>query len=247
MPTFAQPIMIPSRHNPAPRRSSPGPTGRRGGTTLGLLVTLSVIGLLTVTAVVFTPGRLIATPRSPAETVKASHPAHQRTIELLGSLIRRSKQVLALHQRGATPYLELVLWLEDVENPGRIDPGEIAILSHSEVLQTVNFYALDEEAQQEGGLDPTLRALVGGAPETPKLPTSDIAHPDFCNEWRTLPGIAQRVVATHVADMLAHTLGTSESGKTLLRIALTWTGDSSDPPDEAALLLDVVMRPGGAR
>jgi len=228
------------------RRRHPRATGRRGGTATGLIVTLSVIGALTVAAIVMTPASLDAANATQDEGSCARDPAHQRTIDLLGALVSRSRELLALHQRGPTPFLELVLWLEDVENPGRVDPPEVAVLAHSEILQTITFFELAESDQRDEPIDAELLALAGAVPAESVLPAADVASPEFCVQWRRMSGVAPRVVATGVAGMHAEIAGESENGRTLLRIALTWAGDSSDSPDEASRLLDVVMRPDGA-
>jgi hypothetical protein len=222
-------------HNPnegrrrAPRRPC------RGGTTIGLLVTISLIGALAATAVIVTPAYLHASSSARPEPVIARLPAHQQMIELLGSLVSRSREVLAVHQRQASPYLELVLWLEDGANPGRIDPAEVAVITHSEVLRTISFFGL-KEADASDEAQP---AKAAGWVDEP----SDIGSASFCAAWRSRPDVRQRVLGSSVATMEVEPLTDAGDGRALLRISLTWAPDLVDGPDEASVLVDVLMRP----
>ena len=222
--------MLRAGHNPnAPRRVA-ARRPRRGGTTGGLLVTLSLLGALAATAAVVTPAWLLASPNPAPQTVTARAPAHQEVIELLGSLISRSREVLAVHPRGADPYLEIVLWLEDGENRGRVDPDEIAVITHSEVMRTITYFGLEEEgADAEGGEH--------------AVDASDIRRRAFCAAWRSRPDVPPRVLATGIATMEVQAVPRSAEGRRLLRISLTWPADLADGPDEASVLLDVLMRP----
>lgn len=220
-------------HNPNRGRRKGPHCARRGGTTGGLLVTLSLLGALAATAAVITPAYLSASGPEGAEAVTARMPAHHQMIELLGSLISRSREVLAVHQRGPGPYLEIVLWLDDADNPGLIDPDEVAVITHSEVLRTISYFALpgpEEEAEPEEGLCWDTSA-------------SDIRTLAFCAAWRSRPDVRQRVLGTGIAAMDVQRLPPQEGGRTLLCISLTWTSDLADGPDEASVLLDVLMRP----
>ena len=223
-------------HNPKGRRRAAFRRARRGGTTGGLLVTLSLLGALAATAVVVTPAYLSASgPERPAP-VAARMPAHQQMIELLGSLISRSREVLAVHQRGAGPYLEIVLWLDDADNPGLVDPAEVAVITHSEVLRTISYFALpgpDEKAEEAGPEE----AVCWDAA------ASDIRDPAFCAAWRSRADVRQRVLGTGIAAMDVQRLPPQEGGRTLLSISLTWASDLADGPDEASVLLDVLVRP----
>jgi hypothetical protein len=225
--------MTPKRHNPTGTRRSPFGRMRRGGVTAGLVITLSLLSALVVTAVVVKPQYLLASGGGGSpELIRAADPAHQEVIELLGSLISRSKEVLAIHQRGEGPYLELVLWLEDGENAGQIDPAEIGVISHSELLQTVSLYGLAEGVDEE----------EEAAPDGVHASMSDIRAAAFCTAWRGRPDVARRLLARRVAAMEAEAARRSQNSSTLLRISLTWAAEWADSPDEASVLLDVAMR-----
>jgi hypothetical protein len=205
------------------------PRRRRGGTTAGLLVTIGLIGTLAVAATVVTPVYLSAAPDEGSRPLVARHDDNQRVVELLGSLIASSRQVLAVHQRGATPYLQVVLWLEDTANFGAVDADEIAVISHSRLLQTIMLYGRDGEAAEDEA-----------APVAEM--TSDNFSPAFCAAWRARPDVAGRLLARGIESLEIEPAAAAAVDGPRLRISLTWAADSVDGPDKASALLDVAMR-----
>jgi hypothetical protein len=208
---------------------SPAPLARRlrsrGSTLAGVLWTIVLAGAVVATAAVITPSGLRArTPALPAE-IAARLPEHQQVAELVAELIGRSCEVLAIHPRGTTPYLELVLWLEDAPETGTIDLGEVAVLSHSRVLQTMTFYVLDDDeaAAAEG------------------LRREEACKPAFCRAWRDRRDVVARVIATGLSDVRAERLAYPDGRPGLLRIFFTWASQSSDGADEASILIDAAM------
>ncbi len=196
----------------------------RGSTLSGVLIALSLATALSVTAVVVTP-RYLAAQSIAGDVVAARNPVNQQLINGLGALIGRSVEVLAVRPRGATPYSELVLWLEDGGRPGRLDPPELAVLSHSEVLQTIVLYQLFE----------------GESEASHVLDRAEARSAGFCDRWRADPLVAPTVLATGVADMRLEQTGRPYEATQRLRITLTWSSESSDGPDEASLLVDAAM------
>ena len=196
----------------------------RGSTLSGVLVAVSLVTVLSVTAVVVTP-RYLTAQSIASDVVAARNPLNQQFINGLGALIGRSVEVLAVRPRGATPYSELVLWLEDGGRPGRLDPPELAVLSHSEVLQTIVLYQRFEgESEASSVLDRAAAQSAG-----------------FCDRWRSDSLVAPTVLATGVADMRIEQTGRPYEATQRLRITLTWSSDSSDGPDEASVLVDAAM------
>ncbi len=206
---------------------------RRGGTLSGLLATLSIVGALSVTTVVIAPKYLMGRVVPPPSVVTARAPAHQELTNALAALIGRSAGVLAIHPRGATPYVELLLWLQDDEDPGELDEGELALISHSRVLRTVTVY----------------RLAAGEDPSALPLSAARLAGSDFCDRWRADPRVEPVVLATGVSDLEVERLQPLrplEAGDGHpLRIGLTWASDSADGPDEASALVDALMRQWG--
>ena len=198
---------------------------RRGITVSGIVVLATVTTALTVTAAVVTPRYLLAQSVA-SDVVAARNPNNQQFIVGLASLVGRSVEVLAVRQRGDTPYLELVLWLEDRGRPGRLDRSELAVVSHSEVLQTIVLYQRFEDDGPEGAGE-LARIEAQGA--------------GFCDRWRADPNVWPTVLATGVADMRVEQTGRPYEATQRLRITLTWSSDSADGPDEASVLVDAAM------
>lgn len=190
-----------------------------------------------------------------AGTASASRLADQtpapRAAEAL-ALVHGCKQVLAAHNRGATPYTELVLWMHDETNPGVIDASEVAVLCHSRLFRTITVYGL-ASSTPEG-----LMRLSVTVPET----TFD--DPSFCDQWRSMPQIRPLTIATGISDMRLEPL--SEAGGAAsgnhghvgphselstfgrpMRLRLRWTGDSTDGPQETTSMIAVGTRPGRAQ
>ncbi|MBT8485400.1 MAG: hypothetical protein HKO59_06105 [Phycisphaerales bacterium] len=200
---------------------------RRGGVTGTLLGTLAVVGTLTAAAIVVRPAYLQARDGlEPEPPVPARVERHQQVIELLGSLITRSHEVRAIHQPGASPYLEIVLWLEDGVNRDVVDREEIAVLAYSRIMQTVTLFTANPLEEDE-------------VDDAPILRTSDMDEPAFCQRWRDRPDVAARRLATGVERMLVEPAGPGRDDRNLLRITLTWGSDSTDGPDEASVLLHI--------
>ncbi len=201
---------------------------RRGGTLVSWLLTLSILSAFGVTAAMVTPGFLHGSGTLAPTGLAARSPDHQALIDALGALIGRSPKVLAIHDRGPTPYMEVLLWVDDAKNPGTIDGDELALLSHSRVLQTITYYTL-----AEGGDAARYRRGV------------DQLGPAFCTQWRAEPDVMARMIGAGVSDMRVEPVEGGPTGPALLRISLTWGPDSTDGPDEASVLVDAAYGHGG--
>lgn len=137
-------------------------------------------------------------------------------------------RVEAIHAPGqGSPFLEIVLWLEDSENLGTRDPGEVAVISHSRALQTITIAQWAPPDADDH--DP---------PASPDLAESDITGAEFPSWWRSHESVARRVIACGVDGMAADRVRTRD-GRGLLEIRLTWSEDHADGPDEASARLDV--------
>ncbi len=216
---------------------------RRGGTLGEVLVTLGVLGTLGAATLVLAPRYLIAESdgKGGPGTTAARQDAHRELIEDLAVILEHCVGVLAINERGATPFVEVVLWLEDgsTGTAGRADRHEIGLLSHSSVLQTITVYCLSPAAGTDGG-DPA-EPLSGG--------------PEFCQRFRADPRVSALVLGRGVADMRVEPVGAVQAewgeagswgGFQRLLLTLTWAADSADGADEASALVDTVMFPPGA-
>lgn len=196
---------------------------RRGGSTGFALSLLAGFGTLGATAVFVGP-RIISARSSEAEAVVARDPSHQHTIEIFAGILARSRAVLALHDRGETPYEEIVLWIEDRDHPGQIDPHEVVVISHSKVLQTLTYFEVEKHE--------------GSAP----LSFGQLQSVGFCNQRRTDPGVNVRVIGAGISDLDLSRQGNIQGSRALMRISFTWASELTDAPDEAVVLVDVVMQ-----
>ncbi len=196
---------------------------RRGGTIGFVLSLVAGFGTLSVMAVYIGP-RVMYANEGEADVIVAADPSHQNTIEIFAGILARSRAVLALHDRGETPYEEIVLWIEDRERPGRIDPHEVVVISHSKILQTLTYYGVDK--------------IEGSLP----LSSAELKTTRFCDQRRTNPGTTVRVIGAGISDLDLTPQAIIQGSRALLRISFTWASELTDAPDEAAVLVDVVMQ-----
>lgn len=199
---------------------------RRGGTTTGLVVTLSIIGVLGASAVVVTPRLISAASEGPEPSRPARRRSHQEQIEALGRLIGRSRALLSLVERTEGPYLELALWFEDADGSGAVESGELWVISHSRVLQTVTLYerpAGDDRSGAAAQADPRARS--------------------FCDRFRADPKTTARVLVRAVSDMRVERLDGAPPQAQRLRVSLTWSAESADGADEASVVVDAAIHP----
>lgn len=203
---------------------------RMGAVASGLVLTIATIGSLSAMAAFVVPE--FVSGEAPAPKYEREQPAHrQEVLEGLAGLIGGSLEVLAVHQRGVTPFVEVVLWLEDAKNPGVIDEDEIAVVSHSRVLRKVTCYTMSlDDRQPSAALDrDSLRA------------------PAFCDAFRADRRVRPNTVAVGVSDIQIGQAPDVRNGLTRLRIALTWPAESADGAGTASVEVDAVMTPAGAR
>ena len=210
-----------------PGRHSP----RRGSTTGGVLAALVAFGTLGATAVMVGP-RVLEARAEPgtSRTRAARETEHQQIIELFGSIVARSRGVLWIHPREASPYEELVLWLEDSDHPGRMDADEIGVISHSRILRTLTLFRFEQ------------------ADLAPAVSEAAWRLPVFCEAWRTNPNVHTSLIATGISDVQFSVEQLIQGEPPALRITFTWASDSADGPDEASILVNAIAhsRTGGA-
>jgi hypothetical protein len=209
---------------------------RRGGTTLGVVATLSIIGGLALTAFVFSPGTIFGSEDERTDAIVARDPEHRAVVEGLTALLGRSHEIVAVRDRTVSPLLEVVVWLDDAHNPGIVDVDEVALLCHSETLQTIALHMLEEDDDEDQGEEPPDTAAP--AP----LSRSDIEDTRFGAAWRSRRDVSRRVVAAGVSDLAVETVVDIEAGRQMLRISFTWAPETTDGADEATALVDVVRR-----
>jgi hypothetical protein len=198
---------------------------RRGSVTSSLVLSLLSFGVLAAFAAVFGPRYLHATEPGGHQR-HAQFAGHQIVLEGLGRLVSGAQGVIAVHERGPSPFAEVVLWLEDSSNAGVIDRHELVVVGHSRVLRTVTVY---QTARQGGATGASWPA------DAPQLRSRA-----FCDQWRTDPAIRPRVIGTGISDMRIERIDESGVQRARYAITLTWAADSVDGADEATLFVDAI-------
>ena len=197
---------------------------RRGASTAGAATRTLLAGGVLATSVAIGPRFLRAgsdTGDQPT-ALAASDPAHQEVIDGLAGLLSRSRSILAIHPRGETPFVEVVVWLKDENQSGLPNPDEVVVIAHSRLLGVVALYALREDPEAKpGGFD--------------VMPTWGS---DFCATWRDRIDVERRPIATNVRELEVREIGAASSGETMLEITLSWGSDSTDALDKASVLFD---------
>ena len=193
------------------------PSLRRGSALQTVLITMCLISTLLVTAWLSRPVFVRAQSTAPV-TITAHHLQHQHIIESIAALIAGSSKVLAIHPRGHSPFVEIVLRMEAAEQ--HISPSEIAVISHSRILQTITFYSLEaSDEDQVPGSFADAEALL---------------QPGFCDRWRGSEYVMPRVLARGILDMVI----SPTTDERYLLFELTWASDSADGMDKASVLIE---------
>lgn len=184
---------------------------RRGSAMTTTLIALSIAASLAATAWFASPAYLHAGSTSQHEAVVAQSERHQQIIELIANLIGSSAEVIAIYPRGVTPYAEVVLRLAGAGES--VNGDEIALLSHSRLLQTVTLYTHSEGDHE--------------------LTRSELLDRGFPDQWRGDPLVQPRLLAAGLSDMQVQVVQSP-----IVRIALTWAADSADGEDEALVYVN---------
>lgn len=187
-----------------------------GSAISSALIAISITGVVATTAWVARPAYLHA--QSPThESVAARSERNQEIVDLLANLIGSSAEVVAVYPRGATPYAEVVLRIAGEGDAVQSD--EVAVLSHSRVLQSLMLYT-HGDVQDD-------------------LHRAELFASGFPDRWRGDPNVKPILLASGLSDMDVQVV---EPG--LLRIALTWAADSADGEDESMVYVQAMARSG---
>jgi hypothetical protein len=198
---------------------------RRGTAASSLLLSLLSFGVLAFVAALFGPRYLHATEPGGLQR-HAQVAGHQIVLEGLGRLVSGSQGMIAVHERGPSPFVEVVLWLNDTSNPGVIDRDELVVVGHSRVLRTLTVY----QTARQGG----------ATPSTWTPDAAELRQRGFCDQWRTDPAVRPRVIGTGISDMRIERIEQSGEQRARYAITLTWAADSVDGADEATLFVDAI-------
>jgi hypothetical protein len=223
---------------------------RRGITFEAVAWSLVLAGSLATAAVVITPRVIRADDAAGSGAAHAAArvvPAHQKLLDELAALVRQCHAVIEVRARGSGPFASIALWLTDETNPGRLDPEELAVISHSRTVQTLMCHVLDEES-----LASLARRDAVSGRDLPRADRAALARsltaavaageslPDF---WRRQHAVVSRVFAREISDARFELLpraAPGDSTRRQLRITLTWPADSADGSDVASTSVDVL-------
>jgi hypothetical protein len=209
----------------APLRSDRAwaPRMTRIGATLRSLVLFTCGAVfLGASAMILDPTTLLAGSRPLRDDAAALELRRRDFLNALAALVSDCTEILAVHQRGPTPYAEIVLWVNDIANPGVIDPQEIAVISHSQPLHAVTIYSLPgtdfwaavSDANQYSGSNRSEKRLLIEAENSVSMPRPAnqkvsigpisrqvLTQPAFCDRWRALSAVVPRTIAAGISDM----------------------------------------------
>lgn len=181
--------------------------------------------------------------RSGGREGQSVEPARRQLVDQLGELVATSDAVLLVSENPRAPVVDLVLWRNDERDPGRVNPEEIIVLSHSRTLRTITLYRLDYRRRNS----PHQRDVPLGyerATFPPDfLPPASLRQADFCDRWRSSAQVNGVVLATDVRELALESPHTPTGQDAKLRIRLTWASDSVDTPDSATTVVAATWRP----
>lgn len=217
-----------SHRDISPGRSSCA-ANRRGHVLVAVLTSLATIGGVVAISAFVSPYALWGSEQAHRNDHLSD--TQTRVLELVQDTLQSCTAIVAVQARGATPYEELVVWLDDIERPGSASIGEIAVIGHSRVLQTLTLYVPDFEHGYSEDLTRLALDLQGLLDETHTTAA-------FCTNWRSNPSMRGTVIVRGISD--AHfesVVAGPQRGQ--LEISLTWRTDSADSDVMGTILVDV--------
>lgn len=219
--------------HPSPPSSSqafdlePSRRARAGKVLRSVLTTLCGGVTLLTAAAVLDPATLRAGSRE-IHPLPIPRDAHQDFARSIASMLSQSQQVLAVRPASDERGAEVVLWFDDVREPGQINADELMLIRHSLLFRTVTIYS----AAVRSGTSLSMGARVSGAERasaSASASENDVMNPAFIDRWRAMPDVQARVVGAGISDMNVEAVDPSSGGVLpLLRLHLRWDADSVD-------------------
>jgi len=212
---------------------------RRGGASTSTLSSAVLAGVLGTVGVVVGPEIIFGgeplQPLSPREAV------HAAALERVAGFLDGALDVVEVETSGISPYRAYLVWRRDDDGDAQVDAGEVAVLSFNFTLQAACVY--EPETAVEGTTGPRGPTPVAHASRSASAPTWRAASASFVDRWRADPRVRPTVVAGGVSDLLVSTVKVRDDGVALLRIEITWAGESSDPVDRGAAIVPISRQP----
>lgn len=225
-----------------------------------LLTTVCGAAMLMSAAAVLDPATLQASSTAAGRPLAASD-QHQQVADAVSALMTRAERVLALRPGDADRGVEIVLWLDDSHDAGRVNADELALIRHNRLFQTVTFYsvapiALNARASARGsaahaGIASFAHSASANTVEASRHDQAidaEVFTPGFTDRWRGMSAVQARVLAAGISDMRVESFD-GVSALSNLRVHLQWGGDSVDDGSEASAIVRANRREdlGGAR
>ena len=215
----------PARHRP-----------RRGQSTAGVAAVIAAVFGAAAATLYFVPASLQAEGGAKQHITEADDPDHQQVIEHLAAMLARSYRIEAIRRDPVSDAVDVTIWLEAEHPDTGPTPGELAVLRHSPVMQTVTLH-------HAAGVDGDLLEPWWGWIEQGRLDQDE-----FARSWRTDPEIHRQVLAVGVSDFELTELELADVEQqdapdspdhARLKLSLIWPVHSADAPDRASLVVDV--------
>lgn len=193
-------------------------------------VTIAVtIGVLGVAAFVVTPRLLEGGMGRDDAIVVPRYEQNRATALSLLEALHRCKAVLAVHDRIASPVLDIVLWADDENEPNVVNESEIVVLSHSRLLQTLTMHHLQTTSPRGE------RALS----------LAEVRDPQFALDWRLRADVEGRVIGSRIAEVRftpsaqgdSRQAAQTDGKRSGYLLELTWAAEQADEPDVARALV----------
>lgn len=202
---------------------------RRALATAEAVALAASVGVLGTAAFVITPRLLEAGTGGGDPTLVPRDEEHRKQMLMLLEALHRCRAVLAVHDRTASPYLDIVLWGEDLADPDIVNEGEVIVLSHSRLLQSLTIHYLDLEEHAAGE----------------SLPPETLRERSFGERWRLRAEVQGRVIGTGIADVRFEPASSDREGQSAQTdgetagylLALTWAQRGADEADAARALV----------
>ena len=223
---------------------------RRGASAAAVLVAIAGVATVTTASVIVGPRLLFAGEGAATDsTLQPSSHERQQVLSGLAEIVGQSIEVIAIHSRETAAFDEILLWVADREDPGRINRSELLLISHSRVLQSVSVYQFEPPPPSD------LPDIVGlpqdDAPARDPFVDRDAAgSAAFCNTFRADPATRWGVIARGVSDLSLEPERSAPDGPLRLRIVMEWADESDDPrsaADRGAALVDARFGAGAAQ
>lgn len=196
-----------------------GPRWRRGLATGETIVLLVAGAVLTTASFSFVPQALqgMTAPSLPPDEPPRA-PELLVTFDAVRALMATSHRVVAAHRDDLTGLTHVVIWHEDTDLDGAMDPAEILVLTHSGFLGQITAVVID---WQPSPGDPDFTRL------TAPIAVESAQSPGFAQLWRSREGVTSAPVAVGVEEFRLDRLG-GRFDENVWRVEVRWSRDVSD-------------------